>query len=125
MKEKLIYIIEDDAIMSECISLAIRSSQDIGPGCIVETFSDALSAMTAISECLPDLIALDILLNGPNGFTLLNELATYQDTTRIPIIVISSLGFLVDDLRPYGVQCILNKEVMKPNDIQSAVRELL
>ncbi len=125
MKEKLIYIIEDDAIMSECISLAIRSSKDMVTGCIVETFSDALSAMTAISERIPDLIALDILLNGPNGFTLLNELATYQDTTRIPIIVISSLGFLVDDLRPYGVQCILNKEVMKPNDIQSAVRELL
>ncbi len=123
--QKLVFIIEDDAMMAECIERAIKVDSAHEHIFQIKTFPDAISAMAAIADCLPDLILLDILLSGPNGFTLLNELATYQDTANIPIVVISSLDFSLEALKPYGVCRILNKETMKPREIQTIVQELI
>lgn len=90
-----------------------------------EIFPDAISALRAFDQALPDLILLDVLLSGPNGFTLLNELASYTDTAAIPVVIISSLNLNLCDLASYGVTAILDKSTMTPRDIQEAVRSSL
>ena len=45
------------------------------------------------------MIFLDILLTGPDGFTFLNELISYSDTAKIPIVIVSSLDFSGKDLK--------------------------
>jgi CheY-like chemotaxis protein len=79
--------------------------------------------MSAIDEELPKLIFLDILLDGPDGFTFLNELASYSDTAKIPIIIVSSIDISGKDLSSYGVVKIVNKEKMTPAEIKSYVNE--
>lgn len=158
---KLLYIIEDDPIMAECIARASTSSnltplQDASAmnktdqrsvlartlanleiqsvnqpsqadqqSVFCEIFPDAISALRAFDQALPDLILLDVLLSGPNGFTLLNELASYTDTAAIPVVIISSLNLNLCDLASYGVTAILDKSTMTPRDIQEAVRSSL
>ena len=113
----MIFIIDDDFIMAECIRRAIPEGE------AVAIFSDGISAMGAISEgTLPRLIFLDILLDGPDGFTFLNELVSYSDTARIPVVVVSSLDFSGADLSPYGVVGVLNKETMRPEEISEYAR---
>lgn len=107
----MIYIIEDDDLMAECIATACKDYE-------TRIFPNALAAMDAINEKLPDLIFLDILLTGPDGFTFLNELISYQDTAKIPIVIISSLDFRGQDLSIYGVVGILDKTTMFPKDIK-------
>ena len=107
----MIYIIEDDEIMAECVALACKNHE-------TRIFPHAIAAMDAIAEELPDLIFLDILLTGPDGFTFLNELVSYDDTAKIPVVIISSLDFKDKDLSPYGVVGILDKATMVPNDIK-------
>lgn len=108
----MIYVIDDDEIMAECIRDACGSL-------VTRVFSNAIDAMNAISDGeVPNLIFLDILLTGPDGFTFLNELVSYQDTEKIPIVVVSSLDFKDQNMDNYGVVGVLNKDSMKPEDIK-------
>ena len=107
----MIYVIDDDEIMAGCIARAISGT--------VKVFSNAIEAMSEISNGeIPDLIFLDILLDGPDGFTFLNELVSYDDTAKIPIVVVSSLKFDESQLGVYGVVGVLSKEKMRPEDIR-------
>ncbi|MBQ2695215.1 response regulator [Candidatus Saccharibacteria bacterium] len=109
----MIFIIDDDKIMAECVSRAVGDVDKI------RFFDNAIEAMNEIaSGVMPKLIFLDILLNGPDGFTFLNEMVSYKDTAQIPVVVISSLDFGVDNLEMYGVVGILNKDTMLPKEIK-------
>ncbi len=109
----MIFIIDDDEIMAKCVERATGSVQ-------TKIFRNAIAAMETISDgVLPDLIFLDILLDGPDGFTFLNEMISYPDTAEIPVVIISSLDF--KDVDAYKLAGILNKETMKPEDIRGYV----
>ena len=112
-----IFIIDDDENMSACLK------RQCG-GNTTRAFSNAIEAMNAIAEGeLPCCIFLDIILDGPDGFTFLNELASYPDTAKIPIIIISSLNLKNPDLRDYGVVGILEKDKMTPKEIRYYVNK--
>lgn len=120
-----IFIIEDDPLMAECIERAIRTL----PGDFtIEIFSNAIAAMSTLSDhpdALPDLIMLDVLLDGPDGFTLLHELSSYDDTAAIPVVLVTSLRFNLADLEVYNVKSILSKDQMTPLKIAEAVQNAL
>lgn len=118
-----IFIIEDDSLMAECLARAARPA--LPATAAVHTFPDAVSATAALADCLPCLVILDILLNGPDGFTFLNEMISYPDTHDIPIIIVTSLSLADQDLAHYGVRAILNKDTMTPAAIQQAVQAAL
>lgn len=106
----MIFIIEDDRMMAECIKKACGETP-------TKIFTNAIDAMNHLDKTPPDLIFLDILLSGPDGFTFLNELISYHDTAQIPVVIISSLNFENQDLSIYGVVGILNKDTMRPEEI--------
>lgn len=110
----MIFIIEDDLTMAECIKKACSPHP-------AQIFSNCYDAIAAIDRHLPQLIFLDILLPGPNGFTLLHELASYIDTAKIPIIILSSIDFTHQDLSTYGVVACLHKDSFTPKDIRTHV----
>lgn len=114
----MIFIIDDDGVMAGCIRRACGDSAK------VRIFGNAVEVMNAMAEGeIPNLIFLDILLDGPDGFTFLNELISYTDTGKIPVVVMSSLDFGGRDLSAYGVAGILNKETMLPEEIFSYVKK--
>ena len=133
-----VFIIEDDVMMAECLELAtlngLRKLQSSYPDKLatdnystytVSKFTNIFDATQAINQSLPDLIILDILLSGPDGFSLLNELMTYNDTAAIPIMVVSSLDLSQQNLAHYGVVRVFQKETMTPLQLSSAVQEIL
>lgn len=110
----MIFVIDDDEIMAECIARTVGGE--------VKVFSNAIEAMHAISDgVMPELIFLDILLDGPDGFALLHELVSYSDTAQIPVVVVSSLDLEKEDLSAYGVVGVLNKASMTPQEIKEYV----
>lgn len=119
----LIYIIEDEPIMADCIAAAIAGVAT-EPNDIA-VFNDAVSAMEAVNERLPDVILLDIMLTGPNGFTFLNEMISYPDTAKVPVVLISSLDLSKRNLEHYGVTQVLDKAKMTPDDIYAAIQAAL
>lgn len=121
----MIFIIEDDPFMAECIARAVKKSgQDSA------VFADAISAMTALSDteasgALPDLIFLDVLLTGPDGFTFLNELVSYDNTAKIPVVLVTSLDLKGQDLSAYGVRRVLSKDTFTPEDIKKCIKDFV
>ena len=116
-KLPLLYIIEDDLEMSELYERYLKGIAR------VRRYTDAVSAISAIDEEMPKMIILDLLLDGPDGFTFLNEIVSYKKTAKIPVLLVSSIGISsAEDLRDYGVVDILNKEIMAPEDIKAAVK---
>lgn len=111
----MIFVIDDDAVMAKCIANATKKKTRI--------FDNAIEAMNAFDDEMPELIFLDILLTGPDGFTFLNELVSYSDTAKIPVVVVSSLDFSGKDLSSYGVVGVLNKDIMTPNEIKGYADE--
>lgn len=108
----MILIIDDDEIMAECIARGCGERE-------TRIFSNAIDAMNFIAETgAPEMIFLDILLDGPDGFTFLNELVSYEDTNAVPVVVVSSLDFIGRDLAVYNVVKILHKDTMVPAEIK-------
>ncbi len=106
----MIFVIDDDEIMARCIGRAT--------GQTFRTFRDGIAAMQAIAAGeLPTMIFMDVLLDGPDGFTLLNELVSYEDTAQIPVVLVSSLDLTHQKLVDYGVVRVLKKETMRPQEI--------
>lgn len=111
----MIFIIEDDDIMAECIANATKKPTKI--------FSNAIDAINATNNTIPNLIFLDLLLDGPDGFTFLNELSSYPDLARIPIVIVSSIDLKHQNLSNYNIIKSLDKSTMLPKDIEELASE--
>ena len=111
----MIFVIDDDEIMAECVAKACGKKD-------VMIFNDAISAMDGLSNGeLPSLIFMDVMLSGPDGFTFLNEMISYTDTQKIPVVIVSEIDFSGKDLSEYGVVGTLKKESMVPEEIKEYV----
>lgn len=121
-----IFIIEDDPDFAEIYQKHLQCNF---PEIPVQIFYNAIEANAAFSELseeeLPSLIILDVLLTGPDGFTLLNELLSYPETSQIPVLLISSLNLGQMSLHAYNVRAILNKETFTPADLVNQVQDIL
>ena len=119
----MIYIIDNDMMMAECIAGAVCSCFDKDKSEDVKFFQNAIEAMQEIAEADVseiEMIFLDIMLDGPDGFTFLNELQSYGDTAQIPIVIVTALKIKAD-LSDYGVVGLLDKSTMQPDDICALV----
>ena len=121
-----IFIIEDDPDFAEIYQKHLTRNF---PEIPLQIFYNAIEANAAFSELseeeLPSLIILDVLLTGPDGFTLLNELLSYPETSQIPVLLISSLNLGQVSLQAYNVRAILNKEAFTPADFVDQVQDIL
>lgn len=114
----MIYIIDDDKMMAECLAREVSAVYE-GE---VQIFTNGIEAVATFEDGIPELIFLDILLDGPDGFSFLNEICSYSDTGRIPVVVVSSLNLSDAELSDYGVVKILDKSTMLPADVRECVR---
>ena len=121
-----IFIIEDDPDFAEIYQMHLKRNF---PEIPLQIFYNAIEANAAFSELseeeLPSLIILDVLLTGPDGFTLLNELLSYPETSQIPVLLISSLNLAKFSLHAYNVCAILNKETFTPADFVIKIKSIL
>lgn len=81
-------------------------------------------AFVELDEWQPDVIVLDIILDGNTAFTLLHELQSSKEFASIPVVLCSNMGDLVDakQLTVYGVRRVIDKADMHPADIVAAIK---
>jgi len=91
--KQTIYVLEDDAALRELYLYSLES--EFGCRCFDEgrAFFDALSANA------PDLILLDIMLPGEDGFAVLARLKAERQTAHIPVIMVSAKGEEISKVR--------------------------
>lgn len=80
-------------------------------------FADGVAAMSEIDDEVPNLLILDVMLIGPTGFAVLNELQSYPELATLPVVVVSGVELSLDDLKKYGVVAVLDKAKMLPVEL--------
>jgi class 3 adenylate cyclase len=81
-----VLVVEDDPDMALLYSRILAQE-----GMAVDTVYDGDSALERAMSSAPDLILLDVLLPGPNGFDICERLKTDDATALIPIVLVTSL----------------------------------
>jgi len=84
---KKILIIEDDKFLRELISKKLLKE-----GHTVNEAIDGEDGIKKTREDKPDLILLDLILPGIDGFEVLSQIKTDPSLATIPVIILSNLG---------------------------------
>jgi CheY-like chemotaxis protein len=121
-KTPYILIVEDDEWMAEQHLRTLAEAGMRG-----ETVPHALAAIDSVDMALPDILVLDLLLAGPNAFTLLHELKSHTDLASIPVILCTTSADEIadEDMKAYGVCEVLDKAAMMPQDLVAAIKKAL
>ena len=111
-----IYIVEDDKNIREIEMFALKNS-----GYAVEEFENAKTFFSRITEKVPDLVLLDIMLPDMDGLEIVKKLRSRPDTVRVPIILVTAktteldkvkgLDIGADDYltKPFGVMELISR----------------
>lgn len=117
-----ILIVEDDEWLAEQQVRTLTAA-----GFTTLCAPHALAAMDVIDTQQPDVILLDVLLAGPNAFTLLHELQSHADLAAIPVVLCTNSADMLagEDMAGYGIVRVLDKASMTPADVVAAIKKAL
>ena len=116
--KKRILIVEDDAALARVLADNLRFS-----GFEVETVDDGAEVIKRMRVFAPDLVLLDVMLPGPDGFELCGLV---RQGGRTPVIMMTARDQKRDKLR--GLELGADDYVTKPFDfeeLQARIRAVL
>lgn len=93
-EKKLIYVCDDDRNISELIKMYLKND-----GFEAETFDSAEKLLLALKKKTPNLITLDIMLPGIDGF---NALEKIRVKSEVPVILVSAKDNEFDKVRGFN-----------------------
>ena len=106
---KKIMIIEDDPSFSRAINHIIQME-----GYDVITASNGMTGLRMVKEEKPDLLILDVMLPGLDGFEICHQLRQDPQTANFPIIMLSAKGQEAD--KTTGLKVGASEYLTKPID---------
>ena len=115
MKKKVL-VIDDEADIREIVRLYLTDE-----GCAVIEASNGQEGILKAQTEQPDLIILDIMLPGINGFEVAKHLKDDPNTQHIPIIILSVLA--QDSQYRQGILDYISKP-FRPEDLVATVRKI-
>ena len=109
-KQKIL-IVDDDTNISELISLYLMK-ECFETMCV----EDGESALTAVKTFNPDLMLLDIMLPGMDGYQVCREL---RKDSNLPVIMLSAKGEVFDKV--LGLEMGADDYIIKPFDSKELI----
>lgn len=121
-EQKTILVIEDDKFLRELISQKL-----IKEGFKLLEAMDGEEGVKKIQQEKPDLILLDLILPGLDGFEVLSQAKQDPALSEIPVIILSNLGQKEDIERglKMGAVDYLIKAHFTPGEIIEKIKQAL
>ena len=114
---KKILIVEDDPSFLRAISYILQKE-----GFEVTTATNGLQGLTRAQQDNPDLLALDVMLPGLDGYEVCHRLRAEPQTAEMPIIMLSAKGQEVD--RATGLKVGADVYLTKPVDRSVLIEQI-
>ncbi|MEK7478014.1 MAG: response regulator [Patescibacteria group bacterium] len=121
-EQRKILIVEDDEFLR---SLTAKRLEKENYAVVVAM--DGASALTQATDNHPDLILLDLLLPGLNGFEVLEKIKANDALKNTPIIVFSNLGQKedIEKAKKLGANDFLIKANFTLDDVVTKIQGIL
>ena len=119
---KKILIVEDDKFLRDLISQKLTKE-----GYEVDEAMDGEEGVKMIKEVKPDLVLLDLILPGIDGFEVLVKMKENSNISSTPVIILSNLGQKEDVEKglKLGAVDYLIKAHFTPGEIIDKIRAVL
>lgn len=102
-----IFIVEDDENILQMESYALSNS-----GFETATFTCGADLTRALSNEIPDMVILDIMLPGEDGISILKRLRAEPKTKNIPVMMVTAKGTEIDKVK--GLDAGADDYISKP-----------
>jgi len=99
---KHVLVVDDDPDLLAVVSLSLTALA----GYTVQTCDSPLQARAAAESFGPDLILLDVMMPGLDGFGVFKAMRDSPSTGRIPVVFMSAVGDRRQILQHEGVDCL-------------------
>ena len=103
----MIYCVEDENNIRELLIYTLETT-----GFSARGMADSKELRAALKEELPELILLDIMLPGEDGYSILERLKASQETKGIPVIMVTAKEAEYDKVR--GLEAGADDYITKP-----------
>lgn len=81
----IIFIVEDEKTISRLIQIKLDALYDD-----IQVYDNGLNAFEAIKEQKPDLVILDVMLPGMQGFNILEEIKNTPSLSHIKVLMLTA-----------------------------------
>ncbi|HEX2923523.1 MAG TPA: response regulator [Chloroflexota bacterium] len=115
---KKVLIVEDEPDIQEVERMVVQDMM----GCDVTIASSGEEALTRAQENSPDLVMLDLVLPGMDGFTVASHLRQEPRLEKTPILALSGLTRAEDKAKAKEVGC--NDVLDKPFDLDDLMNKV-
>ena len=109
-----IYILEDDLNIQEIEAYALKNS-----GYQTDGFDNAREFFKKVSERVPSLLLLDIMLPDADGLDVLRKLRSMPETKKLPIILVTAKTSEIDKVK--GLDVGADDYITKPFGIMELI----
>ena len=120
---KTVFIIEDDVFLQGLEATKIKKE-----GYDIQTAADGAGVAEVIKRKVKiDLILLDLMLPGIDGFEVLKMIRKEKELTTVPVIVFSNLSEKkdIDKAKELGISEFMIKSNFSLDELTKKVRELI
>ncbi len=121
-KKYKIFLIEDDAMLSKAMVGVLEDA-----GYEVKNVLEGSKASTTAAKFQPDLILLDLILPGLDGFGVLKEIKADTGLAKVPVVIVSNLDSPADvkSAQALGAEEFVLKATSSTEDIVKIVKKYL
>lgn len=113
-----VMVVDDDPLSAKLIELSLKKA-----GVKIQSCRDPRAALTAIEAARPDLILLDLMMPGQDGFETCRQIRTQANVDQVPIIFITRVSDVNDKVvaLELGGDDYITKP-FEPNELLARVR---
>jgi len=119
---KKVLIVEDDTVLANALNLSLKDKDyDISLA------TDGKEASEMIAKIKPDLILLDLLLPVKNGFEVLREMRSNEETKNIPVVILTNFEqeTSIEEGMKLGAKDYIVKANIEINDVPEVVAKYI
>jgi len=116
---KKILLVDDEPDILDFVSTRLRSWEYE-----VITASDGEKALAAARDQMPDLILLDVMMPGKDGYETCNEIKSEESTSRIPVILFTAKPQQQEKLKSNYEFIAADDYIMKPFEPESPLAKI-
>jgi two-component system alkaline phosphatase synthesis response regulator PhoP len=114
--KQTIFAVEDEAAIQELYAYTLENEFNC------RCFDNGEPFFAALSKIIPDLVLLDIMLPGDDGFTVLSRLKSEKSTSHIPVIMVSAKGDEISKVK--GLNMGADDYIAKPFGVLELVARI-